>query len=190
MTHGSSPASRTGAVGSLGLSRYAVLRLMELGIVTPPKNDNRALKFSFQDLVILRSAQELRSASIPTHQILKALRELKASLPEEMPLGGLRTVAARDRVTVRSADAHWEPEAGQLVLDLQLTAGGGTVAILPAQQQDQGRLEETEIAERLARAKALEEEDPDAADALHPHILVDDPAHAHAYLNRGFMLCE
>jgi len=174
---------------SLGLSRYAVLRLMELGFVTPPKDEDKSWQFSFQDLVLLRSAQELRSAHIPTRQILRALRQLKASLPEEMPLDGLRIVAAGDRVTVRSAEAHWEPETGQLVLDLQLTANGGTVANVPIQQADQSS-KEADLVERFARAEALEEQDPAAAEALYRHVLVDDPTHAHAYLNLGFMLCE
>jgi len=175
---------------SLGLSRYAVLRLMELGFVTPPKDEDKSWNFSFRDLVLLRSAQELRSAHIPTRQILRALRQLKASLPEEMPLDGLRIVAAGDRVTVRSAEAHWEPETGQLVLDLQLTPRGGTVATVPVQQLHQGSSKETDLAERFARAEALEEQEPDAAEALYRHVLVDDPTHAHAYLNLGFMLCE
>ncbi|WP_177206779.1 hypothetical protein [Variovorax sp. OK212] len=150
-----------------------MLRLMEPGFVTPPEDADSTWKFSFQDLALLRSAQELRSARIPTRQILKALRQLKASLPKEMPLDGLRIIAAGDRVTVRSADAHWVPKRGQLVLDLQLTVGGGTVATLPVQQQDRAPFMEVELAERFARAEALDEHDPVAAEAVAVQLYAD-----------------
>jgi hypothetical protein len=38
-----------------GLSRHAVLRLIELGFVTPEKEEGKGWRFSFQDQVLLRS---------------------------------------------------------------------------------------------------------------------------------------
>jgi tetratricopeptide (TPR) repeat protein len=183
-------AARTlrGVVQSFGLSKHSVLRLIELGFVTPIKDEGNAWNFSFRDLVLLRSAQELRSARIPTRQILKALQQLKVTLPDELPLLGLRITAEGNRVTVRSADAHWEPESGQLILDLQIATGGGSMSFLPQDEADAA--DSVELADRFARAEALEERAPEAAEALYRHILTDDPSYAHAYLNLGFMLCE
>lgn len=180
--------SLRGAAQLLGLSRHTVLKLIELGFVLPVKDAGRAWKFSFQDIVLLRSAQALRAARIPTRQILKALRQLKATLPDEMPLLGMRITAEGDRVTVRSADAHWEPETGQLILDLQIASGGGAVSLFPQAPADEDG--SSDLDARFATAEALEEETPEAAEALYRQILAEDPSYAHAYLNLGFMLCE
>lgn len=171
-----------------GLSRHAVLRLIELGFVAPERNEGKGWRFSFQDQVLLRSANELRAARIPTRQILRALRLLKASMPAEFPLAGIRITAEGDRVTVRSAEAHWEPETGQLILDLQLAATGGSVSRLPPSlgPTQSG----VDLAELFARAEALEESAPRIAEDMYRQILVEDPTYAHAYLNLGFMLCE
>ncbi|WP_280811648.1 tetratricopeptide repeat protein [Variovorax boronicumulans] len=172
----------------LGLSRHAVLKLIELGFVTPVKEEGKAWRFSFQDVVLLRSANELRAARIPTRQILKALRQLKATLPAEQPLQGMRITAQGDQVTVRFGDAHWEPQTGQFVLDLQIAAGGGSVSFFPQQWAEAPPTAELDA--RFAKAEALEESDPEAAEATYRHVLVDDPAYAHAYLNLGFLMCE
>lgn len=171
-----------------GLSRHAVLRLIELGFVAPQKEEGRGWRFSFQDQVLLRSANELRAARIPTRQILRTLRHLKASLPAQFPLAGLRITAEGDRVTVRSAEAHWEPETGQLILDLQLADSGGSVSHLPpfvSPAPSRG-----DLGASFARAEALEESAPRIAETTYRQILVQDPTYAHAYLNLGFMLCE
>lgn len=176
-----------------GLSRYAVLKLIELGFVTPLRQEGGGWKFSFQDAVLLRSAQELRAARIPTRQILHALRQLKARLPDQMPLPGMRITATGDRVTVRSANAHWEPATGQMVLDLQVAVDGGSVSAWPP-RGEQGAAHSgggpADTESRFAEAEALEETDPAAAEALYRQLLADDPSCAYAYLNLGFMLCE
>ena len=173
---------------TLGLSRHAVLKLIELGFVRPVKEDGKAWKFSFQDVVLLRSAHELRAARIPTRQILKALRQLKATLPAEKPLQGMRITAEGDRVTVRSGEAHWEPQSGQYVLDLRIASGGSPMTFFPpAAESGEGAAELDAI---FAKAEALEEITPEAAEALYRSLLVADPSYANAYLNLGYMLCE
>ncbi|WP_082572026.1 tetratricopeptide repeat protein [Variovorax sp. Root434] len=185
---GNSPRSLRGVLRMLGLSRHAVLKLIELGFVVPVKEDGKAWKFSFQDVVLLRSAYELRAARIPTRQILKALRQLKASLPEDRPPLGMRITAQGDRVTVRYGDAHWEPLTGQFVLDLQIESGAESVTLFAPRLE--AAPDPSDLDARFSRAESLEETKPQTAEALYRRILADDPSYAHAYLNLGFMLCE
>ncbi|MDQ0608024.1 tetratricopeptide (TPR) repeat protein [Variovorax sp. W1I1] len=182
------PLSLRNVLKSFGLSRHTVLKLIELGFVAPVKADDNVWKFSFQDLVLLRSANELRAARIPTRQILKALRQLRASLPEDQPLRGMRITSEGDRVTVRFGDAHWEPQTGQFVLDLQIRSGESPLSFFPSRSAP--LVGAVALDARFAEAEALEETAPRIAEALYRSILADDPTYAHAYLNLGFMLCE
>jgi tetratricopeptide (TPR) repeat protein len=186
----STPYTLRGVVQLLGLSRHAVSKLIELGFVAPVKTPGGTWQFSFQDVVLLRSAHELRAARIPTRQILRSLRQLKARLPAEMPLAGLRIKAEGARVTVRSSDAHWEPDTGQLVLDLRIEPGAGSVSFLFTPQDRSASSAAADLGALFARAEALEATAPGDAESLYRQILTQDPAHAHAYLNLGFMLCE
>ncbi|RYG56487.1 hypothetical protein EON66_02785, partial [archaeon] len=99
-----------------GLSRYAIQKLIELGFVEPTREGGRSHRWSFKDVVLLRSAYELRAAGMPTRRLLRSLGALKAELPADAPADGLRIVAVGDRLAVRLADTQWEPDTGQLVM--------------------------------------------------------------------------
>ena len=57
--------------------------------------------FSFQDLIVLRTAQALATAKVPARRIASSLRELRRHLPDAMPLSGLSIGAVGDRVVVK-----------------------------------------------------------------------------------------
>ncbi|MDQ8030787.1 MAG: tetratricopeptide repeat protein [Bordetella sp.] len=172
-----------------GLSRHAIARLVDLGFVSPVVRERR-YRYSFQDAVLLRSASELRAANIPTRRILAALRQLRQRLPPDAPTGGLR-LGSDDghRIAVRSGSLRWEPTSGQLVLEMEAADSLGAVHRFEdpgAAGNMTGRAVDT----RFAEAEGLEDVDPAAAERGYRALLRDDPAHAHAYLNLGFMLCE
>lgn len=172
-----------------GLSRHAIARLVELGFVSPVLRE-RKYRYSFQDAVLLRSAFELRVANIPTRRIMDALRRLRQQLPPDAPTAGLR-LGSHDgrRVAVRSGSLRWEPTSGQLVLELEAADSLGAVHCL----EEPDAAEDTSgaaVHTRFAEAEVLEDVDPAAAELCYKALLNDDPAHAHAYLNLGFMLCE
>lgn len=178
---------------SLGLSRHAVARLIDLGFVQPARNASGAYAFSFQDLVLLRSAHELRLAGLPTRRLLKALSGLHASLPREAPREGFRIVAVGDRLAVRMGKHQWEPTSGQLVMDFGVSdAVQGEVAYLPQQSpcRAEADFDKADVESLFAEAEAWEELDQHGAERLYRRVLERDPAHVHAYLNLGYMLCE
>src|SRR5262249_42710246 len=116
----------------LDLSPRVIAGLVRAGFVTPARGPRNEYRFTFQDVVLMRTARALQAASIPTRRILNSLRSLRDTLPDELPLSGLRITAVGDRVAVRQADAQWEPESGQLVMDFEVAAGAapGDVAAL------------------------------------------------------------
>ena len=72
----------------LGLSRSIVGGLIGAGFVSPIRGARREYRFSFQDLVVLRAAQALVQANVPTTRILRALRRLRTQIPPRVPLSG------------------------------------------------------------------------------------------------------
>ncbi|MBT2322001.1 tetratricopeptide repeat protein [Variovorax paradoxus] len=185
------PYTLRGVRQMLGLTRHAISKLIELGFVDPSRGPGRALRFSFRDVVLLRSAHDLRVARIPTRQILRSLRRLRETLPAEVPVSGLRITAAGDRITVRAEDTQWEPDTGQLVMDFSVAPATGSVSFISQRAAEPPAPEADDDLEALFEtAEELEAADPVAAEDTYRLILEQDPAHAHAYLNLGFMLCE
>lgn len=172
-----------------GLSRHAIGRLVDLGFVSPVVRERR-YRYSFQDAVLLRSASELRAANVPTRRILAALRQLRQRLPPDAPTAGLR-LGSDDgrRIAVRSGSVRWEPSSGQLVLELEAADSLGAIHRFEGHGAA-GNMTGPTVDPRFAEAEGLEDVDPAAAERCYRALLRADPAHAHAYLNLGFMLCE
>ncbi|MEO5737968.1 MAG: tetratricopeptide repeat protein [Variovorax sp.] len=187
----SHPYTLRGIRQMLGLTRHAISKLIELGFVKPLRGPGRIYRFSFRDVVLLRSAHDLREAHIPTRQILRSLRLLKDALPPEVPVSGLRITAAGDRITVRENDTQWEPATGQLVMDFSIAPAQGKVSFIrqPATPPEADPVGDDSDA-LFEMAEVLEESDPPAAQAIYRRLIALKPSDADAYLNLGFMLCE
>src|SRR2546429_2575914 len=98
----------------LGLTVAQVQTFARDGFLTPPPRPGRGvrrkLQFSFQDLVILRTAKALVAARIPTRRIRRALKQLRQQLPRGRPLAALRITAERGRIVVRDTYTPGDPD--------------------------------------------------------------------------------
>src|ERR1700716_3821880 len=101
----------------LGLSVGQVRAYVRAGFPEPTRGPRGELRFSFQDLVLLRTAQGLVSARIAPRRVRSALRKLKEELPEGRPLRGVHIRAVGDRIVVGDGQARWSPESGQVLFD-------------------------------------------------------------------------
>jgi hypothetical protein len=72
----------------LHLPRSTIRALIQAGFVSPARGPRRAWQFSFQDLIMLRTARELWVARVPRRRITRSMKELRRHLPEAMPLSG------------------------------------------------------------------------------------------------------
>ena len=169
----------------LGLPRSIVRGLIDAGFVSPRRGPRREYRFSFQDLVVLRTAQALVDAKLPTTRILRSLRRLRTQLPPEVPLSGLRVEAIGDAVAVRNGALTWQPEDGQYLLRLQVEAPQGRLAFLDLAGQP------AETAHALfERASGLEESQPEKACELYRQAIAADRGYVDAYVNLGRLLHE
>jgi tetratricopeptide (TPR) repeat protein len=170
----------------LGLSRTVVTGLISAGFVTPTRGPGREHRFSFQDLMLLRTAYELQQANISPRKILRSLTKLRSELPEALPLTGLRITAVGADVAVRDRSGSWQADSGQLLMDFEVADVEGTVSFLRGPAEARGE----SGADWFARGASLEASDPAAAEAAYRHAIELEPGLTNAYLNLGAMLCE
>ena len=103
----------------LGLSE-AQVRSQARGYLAPDRGPRNSYRFSFQDLVLLRTAKALGEARVAPRRIRRALRALARDLPAGRPLSGVCISSEGDRVVVRDGSRAWNPESGQLLLDFHV----------------------------------------------------------------------
>ena len=173
----------------LGISPGIARSLVRAGFVTPSRGARNELRFSFQDIVLLRTAQALRAQKIAPRTILRSLRQLRRSLPAELPLSGLRVTAVGSTVAVREGDVQWEPESGQLLIDFDVVRASGSIRMLAHRQRASRAAENADT--HFRRAQRLESEgSAEQAEAAYRSTLAIEPRHADARLNLGALLCD
>ncbi|MFL9898920.1 tetratricopeptide repeat protein [Paraburkholderia fungorum] len=174
----------------LGVSRRVLSGLIDAGFVHPARGRRNELRFSFQDVVILRTAFQLQSAKVASRKILRALAKLKDELPEELPLSGIRITAVGDTIAVKSGQAQWDAASGQHLLDFEVAPIRGDVAFLDSAPRNRiGR--ERQAEEWFALAEQLTDTDVVGAEQAYRKVLEMAPMpHYHAYTNLGVLLCE
>ena len=173
----------------LGLSAGTLTRLIDAGFVTPARGPRNEYRFSFQDVVLLRTADQLLANKIPPRKVVKALGQLRRQLPSEVPLTGLRISAVGPDIAVRQGDLQWDAESQQLLMDFEVApakSGGGAVAFITRPTPPATAAPEAELAE----AEALERSDPAAAEAAYRSVIRHAPERIDAYLNLGALLYE
>jgi tetratricopeptide (TPR) repeat protein len=167
----------------LRLPRRTIHGLVKAGFVSPARGPGQTYRFSFQDLIVLRTAQALAAANVPAKRITRSLKELRRHLPESMPLSGLSIGAVGDRVVVKEGASRWQAESGQYLLAFEGDPAAGELKVM---QRESDTLEE-EIdrgyalhqAGKLADAEsvyrdALETWGPDALLLYNLGVLLED----------------
>ena len=170
----------------LGISRAAIDALIAAGFVAPTRGRRNELRFTFQDLMLMRMAHGLQDARVPTRKIIRALAQLRAALPASLPITGLRIGASGNEVAVQDRDGRWEVASGQLLIDFEVARDEGSITFLPASSS--GPVDDADAC--FARGQALESSDPRAAEAAYRTAVERAPAHADAWLNLGALLCD
>src|SRR3954463_16320472 len=141
--------------------------LIGAGFVSPERGPRNAWLFSFQDLIVLRTAQALATAKVPAKRITRSVKELRRPLPESMPLSGLRICAVADRVVVREGGSHWQTDSGQYLLGFEGEPADGSLKVI---ERNAG----PGAADWFDRAADLEETDPEAALAAYREAIAAD----------------
>lgn len=174
----------------LGLTVAQVRGFARDGFVATARGARSTLTFSFQDLVILRTAKGLVAARIPTRRIRSALKRLRAQLPRGRSLAELRIVAEGERILVSDGEATWSPESGQTQLDFAVSdlATRAAPAARRAARVARESAEELSAGDWYEMGLELEAVDPEEARDAYRRALELDAHHADAHVNLGRLL--
>ena len=164
------PASPSGystkdVAALLGLSADSVRSYVRAGFLSPRQGPRGEYYFTFQDLVLLRTAKGLLAARVPRRRVRLALQNLREQLPSDRPLTGVRI----------SEISELAREASTLALRTP-----------PPEKGD----EPEEALDWYERGYFLEEDSPEEAMAAYRQALELEPGLADAHLNLGRLLHE
>ena len=170
----------------LRLSHSTLRALVAAGFVSPSRGPRNTWRFSFQDLIVLRTAQALVDANVPQRRITRSMRELRRNLPDSMPLSGLAISAVADQVVVREGRSRWQAESGQYLLEFEGDPAKGKLDVIQSEPERVCN----DAQDWIDHAAALEEDDPRAAVEAYQQAIEADPSRLDARVNLGRLLHE
>lgn len=175
----------------LGLPTSRIRRWARAGLLTPQRGPRGEYLFSFQDIVLLRTARGLLEADVPVRRVRAALEALREQLPVGRPLSAVHVSAVGDHVLVHDGDAVWDPDSGQLHMEFPV-ADVARAAEPVVRRALEERPAEPGLGadEWYDRALDLEAVAPDQAVTAYRRALDIDADHADAHLNLGRLLHE
>lgn len=174
-------------VAALGVPSRTLYGLIKSGYVHPERGPRRQFLFSFQDILVLKTAHGLLASAVPRRKITRAVRALRRQLPSHIPLAGLRIQAVGDRVVVQEKSHAWEPETGQGVLTFEVVPDETQLRLIDPAENTTPR---ESIDEWFEAALALEASDPEGACQRYREIISMDATCVDAYINCGRLLHE
>jgi len=179
-----------GNYSSADLSR--ILRLSASGLrsclraaLLPVCRSKRSHHYSFQHLVILRTAKGLHDAGVSMRQIQKVLGSLQRQLGEGEVLSSLKIYASGKRVVVWDGRSHWQPDSGQFLLNFETRQIGKPTTL---RRRPRGQPSKTDTALAwFERTMRLQEESIEEARQAFLEAIRLRPTFVEAHLNLGLL---
>jgi tetratricopeptide (TPR) repeat protein len=174
-----------------GLGIPQISGFVRAGTVAPRRGPRREYRFSFQDLVVLRTAADLLE-KMSSRKLHRALRRLREHLPNGRQLATVRIAWEGDELVVREGAVSWNPESGQALLDLDVARLAIEVAPLALQSAAEAFEPDRDLgAEDWYQVGCeLEPHDPARAQEAYRRSLELQPGHPDAVLNLGRLFHE
>jgi tetratricopeptide (TPR) repeat protein len=167
----------------LVLSRATLRSLVSAGYVTPAKNVRGAWRFSFQDLVVLRTARSLLAAQLPVRRINRTLKALRNQLPKGLPLSGLSISVIGDSIVINDGKVQRQLESGQYLIRFEGDPIASKLEVQPVEKH-----EAVSASDWFCRGIELEESDPRAAEEAYLMAISVDSTYLDAYINLAVLL--
>ena len=181
---------RTREVAELtGLKPAMIRRFVQHGLLEPGRGNTGEFHFSFQDVVLLRTAKGLLDADVSSRRTFAALVKLRERLRAEggkRPLSAMRIYADGNTVMVRDEDALWDVETGQGQFAFDVEHLAGDVRNLAKRNLAIAReSDELDSDDWYNLGLDLEEVAPDKAPEAYVRSINLNPDNADAHVNLG-----
>ena len=181
----------------LGMSVARLRSYLRAGIVTPTRSQKGEMRFSFDDLVLLRKAEGLVEQRIPARRVRDAIKKIRDGLPPGASVQRIALSGEGQRVIADDGHRRWHPDSGQFVFDFKNSSPderGATVTSLtnarataiPVADQDSPLT----ARDLYKRGCLLETTSPDEACDAYRAALELEPEFADAHVNLGRLLHE
>lgn len=170
----------------IGLNTDQVRHYVRRKLVQPGRGERGEYRFSFQDVVLLKTAKGLMEASVSTRKAYRALVKLKKELEQVKSLSSVRIYADGTNVVVRDDTHVWEVETGQAMLDFAVQELADNVAeIAETHVREAETAEDLDTDEWYNLGLDLEEVEPGKAPDAYKQAIRLDPKNADAHVNLG-----
>jgi tetratricopeptide (TPR) repeat protein len=179
--------STRAAARLLRVSQSQIRAYVRAGFVAAERDLSGSYRLSFKDLLVLRAAASLQSGRVSKRRIHRALRALRSQIGAERDLSEVRISEHDGRIVARDRAAAWNPESGQLLLELETKAAGDSVAGLDDRRKAAAR---AQAEQHYEHAVELEDDDWSAAREAYERTLELCPEHADAHIDLGHLLHE
>jgi DNA-binding transcriptional MerR regulator len=161
------------------------LRACLRAALLPAPREESTHRYSFQNLVVLRTAKGLTEAGVSVAKIRKVLGCLERQLGEEATISSLKIYASGKRVVVWDGASRWQPDSGQFLLNFETAQMLSPRPLVP---RIDPRQSDREAAQRwFQRGEALQDNSPEEASRAYEEAIRLHPSLTDAHINLGLL---
>jgi tetratricopeptide (TPR) repeat protein len=107
---------------TLGIPVSRIRSCARAALLAPSRGPGGRLQWSFQDLLLLRTARELLDARVPARRIRRMMASLRRQLPADQALSSVAIYADGRRAVAWDGAARWQPDSGQFLFTFDAQA--------------------------------------------------------------------
>ena len=111
----------------LGLSDSKIRSCARAGLLAPARGRGGRLRWTFQDLLLLKTTRGLLDAGVPARRIRRMLTSLRRQLPGDQAISSVTVYADGRRVVAWDGAARWQPDSGQFLFNFDAQAVAAAV---------------------------------------------------------------
>jgi len=172
----------------LDLPEQQIRSCVRAGFLSPNRGPGRQFRFTFQDLLLLKTTKGLLESRVPLKRIRRMLASLKRQLPDDQHLTSLTIYADGRRIVAWNGTARWQPDSGQFLFNFEAQAVAEHVSLPLAPTAPPAPTLTAQ--EWFDLAVELERSSPEEAQQAYHQALELDPTFSDAHINLGCLYQE